>query len=294
MNRLVRTAVRSQAGFDSCPLYAFLCSLPLDADVTAILDPSSLRMPPVARVRAYYAALCAAAIAQFATASLAGRLLLIDGLAEEGDALLIAANIAGAASLVLETRIEMVRHCVRNGIADFAVKTLDEALRILKNEIRKRQPIAVLLERQPADVLAEMVERGAQPDLLRWASTGPVCQQNVEVLRERGARPLPGPLETDPDPAREVCWRAEGSSAALRQLDLLAGQILPQPDLERQNWIARAPRYLPRPLRLERRVQMTAEESAAFLAAIEERATQGAMAASVDVEVGGHVHRFTA
>ena len=45
----------------------------------------------------------------------------------------------------------MVRHCVRNGIADFAVKTLDEALRILKNEIRKRQPIAVLLERQPVE-----------------------------------------------------------------------------------------------------------------------------------------------
>ncbi len=262
-------------------------------DVPAIFDPSPLRMPPVARVRAYYAALCAAAVAQFGAASLAGRLLLIEGLAEEGDALLIAASIAGAASLVLETSVEMVRHCVRNGIADFAVKTLDEALRILKNEIRKRQPIAVLLERQPADVLAEMVERGAQPDLLRWTSTESASKQHIETLRERGARPLPGPLETDPDPAREVCWRAEGSSAALRQLDLLAGQILPQPDLERQNWIARAPRYLPRALRLERLVQMTAEESAAFLAAIDERATQGALAATVNVEAGGQVHSFT-
>lgn len=262
-------------------------------DVPATFDPSPLLMPPVARVRAYYAALCAAAVAQFGVASLAGRLLLIEGLAEEGDALLIAASIAGAASLVLETSIEMVRHCVRNGIADFAVKTLDEALRILKNEIRKRQPIAVLLERQPADVLAEMVERGAQPDLLRWTSTERTSQQNVETLRERGARPLPGPLETDPDPASEVCWRAEGSSAALRQLDLLAGQILPHPDLERQNWIARAPRYLPRALRLERRVQMTPEESAAFLAAIDEGATQGALAATVNVEACGQVHSFT-
>ena len=265
----------------------------LDADVTAILDPSPFRMPPVARVRAYYAALCAAASGQFGTASLGGRLLLIEGLAEEGDALLIAASIAGAASLVLETRVEMVRHCVRNGIADFAVKTLDEALRILKNEIRKRQPIAVLLERQPVDVLAEMVERGAQPDMLRWTSTGRTSQENVETLRERGAHLLPGPLETDPDPAREVCWRAEGSSAALRQLDLLAAQILPHEDLERQNWIARAPRYLPRALRLERGVQMTAEESATFLAAIEERATQGALAATVNIEAGGHVHSFT-
>ncbi len=258
-----------------------------------ILDPSPLRMPPVARVRAHYAALCQAAIAQFGVASLAGRLLLMEGLADGGDALLIAASIAGAASLVLETRVEMVRHCVRNGIADFAVKTLDEALRILKNEIRKRQPIAVLLEQQPAEVLAEMVERGAQPDLLRWTSSGPDLKQNIETLQERGARPLPGPLEADPDPAREVCWRAERSSAALRQLDLLVGQILPQPDLERQNWIARAPRYLPRALRLERRVQMTTEESAAFLAAIDERVRQGAMAATVEVETGGRAHSFT-
>ena len=121
------------------------------------------------RVRATTPRSAPAAAAQFGTGSLAGRLLLIDGLAEEGDALLIAASIAGAASLMLETRTEAVRHCVRNGIVDFAVTTLDEALRILKNELRKQQPIAVLLEREPASVLAEMVERGAQPDMLRWS-----------------------------------------------------------------------------------------------------------------------------
>lgn len=137
------------------------------------------------------------------------------------------------------------------------------------------------------------MERGAQPDLLRWTSNGPPSNRNVVTLRKRGARPLPGPLEADPDPAREVCWRAEGSSAALRQLDLLAGQILPQPDLERQNWIARAPRYLSRALRLERRVRMTEDESAAFLAAIDERATQGALASTVNVDAGGQVHNFS-
>src|SRR6202012_6196646 len=118
--------------------------------------PPPFTMPTVGRVRVHYMALCAAAAAQFGTGALAGRLLLIDGLADEGDALLIAASIAGAASLVLETGTEAVRHCVRNGIVDFAVTSLDEALRILKNEIRKQQPIAVLLEREPAGVLAEM------------------------------------------------------------------------------------------------------------------------------------------
>ena len=186
-----------------------------DAPATPAL-PST---PPVARVRAHYAALCAAAGSHFGTGSLAGRLLLIDGLAHEGDALLIAASIAGAASLTLETRTEAVRHCVRNGIVDFAVSTLDEALRILKNEIRKQQPIAVLLEREPAGVLAEMAERGAQPDILRWAAPDPA----IDTLRDRGARPFPPPLEKAPDPGRDVCWRAgDGGSAVLRQLDMLA------------------------------------------------------------------------
>ena len=218
-------------------------------------------MPPVARVRAHYAALCAAAVSQFGAGSLAGRLLLIDGLAEEGDALLIAASIAGAASLVLETRTDACATASATASSDFAVTTLDEALRILKNEIRKQQPIAVLLERQPAGVLAEMVERGAQPDMLRWTSTGRRrAAASSKRCEQRGAQSAARPSRNailGSEQARGVLARGEGSSAALRQLDLLAGQILPQEDLERQNWIARAPRYLPRALRLERRVQMT-------------------------------------
>jgi Urocanase Rossmann-like domain len=256
-------------------------------------DSPSLSTPRVVRVRAHYAPLCAVAAPQFGTGSLAGRLLLIDGLTHEGDALLIAASIAGAASLTLETRTEAVRHCIRNGIVDFAVTTLDEALRILKNEVRKQQPIAVLLEREPADVLDEIVERGAQPDMLRWSETEPALKVYIDTLRERGARPLPAPLETASDPAREVCWRAgEGGSSALRQLDLLASRILPREDAERQNWIARAPRYLPRALRLERGLPMTEKECAQFLAAVEELAQQAALAARVEIEVGGHAHSF--
>jgi urocanase-like protein len=255
--------------------------------------PASLSMPPVGRVRVHYASLCAAAASHFGTGSLAGRLLLIDGLANEGDALLIAASIAGAASLTLETRTEAVRHCVRNGIVDFAVTTLDEALRILKNEVRKQQPIAVLLEREPASVLAEMVERGAQPEMLRWTSADSELRASLDTLFARGAQPLPAPRETKPDPAREVCWRAsDGGSAALRQLDLLACQILPEADAERQNWLTRAPRYLPRAMRLERCVAMTAPECAAFLAAVEERAQQGTLAARVEIDAGGETRSF--
>jgi hypothetical protein len=256
------------------------------------------RMPAVARVRSHYARLCAASASLYGAASLAGRLLLIDGLPDEGDAILVAASIAGGASLVLEMQTEAIRHCIRNGIVDFAVTTLGEALRILKNEVRKQQPIAVLLEGEPAGVLAEMVERGAQPDLLRWAAPEPALKPSIDTLRERGAQPLPASVETAAppdrdDPPADVYWRAgDGGSSALRQLDLLAAQIVPTNDLERQNWIARAPRYLPRAMRLERHVAMSEQERSAFLAAVDDRAQQGTLAARVEIGGGGQLRSF--
>jgi hypothetical protein len=159
----------------------------------------------------------------------------------------------------------------------------------LKNELRKQQPIAVLLEREAPDVLTEMVKRGVQPDMLRWPAPEPEVKSSIDILIDRGARPLARPLEAPPDAAHDVCWRAgDGGSAVLRQLDSIAGQILPQDDPERQNWIARGPRYLARALRLERCVAMTEQESAAFLAEVEDLGKQKALAAPVIVLAGDH------
>jgi hypothetical protein len=247
-------------------------------------------MPTVERVRMHYGPLCAAAQVQFGGGALGGRLILIDGLAAEGDALLLAASIAGAASLVLEQERDAVRYAVRNGIVDFAVTTLDEALRILKNEVRKHQPIAVLLEHCPATALASLVERGAQPDLLRCATDS----EGWETLRQRGARPVPEPSTAmEPVGAEQVVWRAgDAGSAALRQVDLLASQVVPQQDAMRQNWIARAPRYLHRAMRLERSVAMSEAEAEAFLAELEERAHHNALVAPIEVGWRGQIRRF--
>ncbi len=76
-----------------------------------------------------------------------------------------AANVAGAASLGVVTDGEMRRTVIRDGVADFLVTSLDEALRILKNEIRKRQTVAVCVGGEPAAMEAEMRERGVLPDL---------------------------------------------------------------------------------------------------------------------------------
>jgi hypothetical protein len=53
--------------------------------------------------------------------------------------------------------------------ADFLVTSLDEALRILKNEIRKREAVAVCVAAAPRPWRCEMLERGVLPDLLRPA-----------------------------------------------------------------------------------------------------------------------------
>jgi urocanate hydratase len=258
-------------------------------DESATIHPTPFQTPSVSRVRARYTSLCAAAARRLGTASLAGRMLLVDGLAEEGDALLVAASIAGAASLALETRIEAVRYCVRNGIVDFAVKTLDEALRILKNEIRKQQPVAVLLETEPSAVLAEIVERGAQPDVIRWTTSS----MAIETLKQRGAELAPAADDAELQRAGNVRWSAaEGGGAVLRQVDLLVAQVLPHDDAERQNWIVRAPRYLPRAMRLQRSVTMNETEQKALLVAVEERAGQGAFAAKVSIEIDGHARSF--
>jgi hypothetical protein len=96
-----------------------------------------------------------------------GGKLLLAGALDEGSARLIrAANIAGAASLVASSDSSALRSAMREGVIDFLVTTLDEALRILKNEIRKRQPVAVGVSQSSSAIVKEMKERGVLPDLL--------------------------------------------------------------------------------------------------------------------------------
>jgi|GEM_PF-3594711 len=93
----------------------------------------------------------------------AGRLLVSVGLNDAGRTLALASVAAGAASLFLEAEERAIREASREGCCTFSVTSLDEALRILKNEIRQRRAVSVALHCEPADVLREMVERGVLP-----------------------------------------------------------------------------------------------------------------------------------
>lgn len=113
-----------------------------------------------------------AALMRFANApsgaepSLGGKLLYAGELNSYGRALLVAGNIAGAASLAASADPAAQKMAIRDGVADFLVNTLDEALRILKNEIRKCEAVAVCVAAAPEAVMHEMLERGVLPDVL--------------------------------------------------------------------------------------------------------------------------------
>ena len=61
----------------------------------------------------------------------------------DGIAAVIAASVAGAASLCVDADADGLRQGLRSGFIDFVVGNLDEALRILKNELRRGLPVSV-------------------------------------------------------------------------------------------------------------------------------------------------------
>jgi urocanate hydratase len=98
--------------------------------------------------------------------SLEGKLVVSGGMGGMGGAQPLAATMAGAAFLGIDVDPERIKRRLKIGYCDFMVNTLDEALRILKNAVRKKEAVSVGLVANCADVIPELAERGVVPDLL--------------------------------------------------------------------------------------------------------------------------------
>jgi len=98
--------------------------------------------------------------------SLAGRLVASGGMGGMGGAQPLAATMNGAAFLGIEVDPERIKRRMQTGYCDVMVNNLDEALRILKNAVRKKEPASVGLVGNCADVIPELARRGVVPDLL--------------------------------------------------------------------------------------------------------------------------------
>ncbi|HKO05671.1 MAG TPA: urocanate hydratase, partial [Candidatus Acidoferrales bacterium] len=97
---------------------------------------------------------------------LAGRLVVTGGMGGMGGAQPLAATMNGAAFLGIDVDPVRIKRRVKTGYCDVMVNDLDEALRILKNAVRKREAASVGLVGNCADVVPEMARRGVVPDLL--------------------------------------------------------------------------------------------------------------------------------
>src|SRR6266446_1564074 len=66
----------------------------------------------------------------------------------------------GAAFLGIDADPERIKRRVKTGYCDVMVTSLDEALRILKNALRKREATSVGLVGNCADLIPELARRG--------------------------------------------------------------------------------------------------------------------------------------
>ncbi|MGH9606534.1 MAG: hypothetical protein ACRD3N_12650 [Terracidiphilus sp.] len=193
--------------------------------------------------------------------SLGGQLLYAGELDQEGRALLVAANVLGAATLTGSSDPAEQKRAVRDGVADFLVNTLDEALRILKNQLRKREGVSVCVAARTDAIEREMEERGVQPDLVAYGLSGlarfPACF-------EGSARHVE--LADAPTERSVISWAAETSASIwLPKLDAIVLECLPAEswpgEWAARRWLRLAPRYFGR-LAEDRRIVSLGAEAA--------------------------------
>ena len=97
---------------------------------------------------------------------LKGKLVVSGGIGGMGGAQPLAATMNGAAFLGIDVDPERIKKRLKTGYLDVMVTSLDEALRILKNAVRKHEATSVGLVGNCADLIPELAKRGVVPDLL--------------------------------------------------------------------------------------------------------------------------------
>jgi urocanate hydratase len=194
-----------------------------------------------------------------------GSLILSLGLGPQGAAVALASNLAGAVCLSLEEDPATAHAALRSGACDFIVNTLDEALRALKNEVRKHLPISVGLQGNRAGLLAELLERGVVPQLVTDSTADPANIPAFETFVSQGSTQIDFSSDAALSPfLLQRGWTAETfhlpTAAALREFDTQAATLLPPDDTLRRSWLNSARRLFPRERPPTRTLWVTPQE----------------------------------
>jgi len=184
-----------------------------------------------------------------------GQLVFTCGDACSATGLPVAVSIAGGTTLALDPDASAVKATFRSGGIDFVVNTLDEALRVLKNEVRQHKPLSVALTSELNPVLEEIAARGLLPDLqvtldspanpLLVPPTPTPQLTGVPQLRLANAEGLAAPTET------LHRWLTQHAltetlinpTTNLRDLDEKLLTLVPADDTTRRTWLQRIAHY---------------------------------------------------
>lgn len=247
------------------------------------------------RVHGFYHHLLSSSGADLHSATeptLGGKLLFAGELDGDCRALIVAANIAGAASLCATSGSEAQKQAIRDGVIDFLVTSLDEALRILKNEIRKRETVAVCVAFPPQELESEMLERGVLPDLLRPGADSSEHDRELHLRQ-------PSPEVSDPVAATAlVVWSVAAAPAQwLPKLDVIALDCLPPNAGAARRWVRLAPSYLGRLAKGVRLLPHDREFASTFIERVRAAFEAGGIAVPVEIRVsfpgGNDEYHFT-
>jgi urocanate hydratase len=216
---------------------------------------------------------------------LRGRLIAGLGMSGPRAALPLAATMNGAACLGIDADSERIKRCVKAGYCDVMVNDFDEALRILKNAVRKHEAASVGLIGSPAGVLSEMASRGVVPDLLadaaanQEAETPERLQHAIRALQALGSI-IFKPFSSNED-SGSLHWVAlSGEAIDIQRIDRLLLELFPDDELLGR-WI----RALQRRVRHQglpgRACSLTAEQRSRFGVAVNRLVAGGEIKAPI-------------
>lgn len=210
---------------------------------------------------------------------LGGKLFYAGNLNPSACTAIVAANIAGAATLAASADQAAAKQAMHAGQVDFLVNSLDEALRILKNQVRKAETAAVCVTAAPESIEQEMQARGVQPDLF-------FSNDGIEWLHESASR-MVGRIATSSEQETWITLRPVQSPALwLPRLDAVALATLPPDAIATRRWIERAPRYLGRLAHNLRILRTTQQHADQFIAQLNAQIAAGTIAVPIEIEIG--------
>ena len=97
---------------------------------------------------------------------LSGRWVLTGGMGGMGAAQPMAGTMSGASILVVEVDEARINRRINQGFCHVEVKTLDKAIKLIKEHTKSKEPISIGLVGNCAEIFPEIFRRGIVPDIV--------------------------------------------------------------------------------------------------------------------------------